>query len=226
MGRWKALLTKAIELIGIVGFIILARLSRNTERRADDVPVVESAQHEEEHCTQDRVPRKYTGIAKLVLTMSAVTMLILLIATGIIGGFNPGPQQPVWFSHHLHANNKHINCFFCHPYAGVSQNPGIPPVEKCMLCHSVIASNFKPIVTLRGYYDRREPIPWVRVAAVPDYVHFSHECHIARGIDCSECHGNIKAMDRVVQVKKFDMNFCVSCHWKYNVSTNCYLCHY
>ena len=65
-----------------------------------------------------------------------------------------------------------------------STNPGLPPVEKCLLCHNVIATKFEPISRIHEYYNAGKPIPWVRVSGVPDFVHFSHQSHLAKGIDC------------------------------------------
>lgn len=165
-------------------------------------------------------------IPKLVLVLAAITAL-LLITTGIIlATLDRGPAQPIPFSHRVHADTKQINCFFCHPYAQVSSNAGIPSVEKCLLCHSRIASQFAPIHKIEEYDLRDQGIPWVRVNKLPDFVRFSHQCHIAGGHDCSDCHGNVKAMDRVRPVYTFDMNFCVTCHRQNRASVNCYTCHY
>jgi hypothetical protein len=163
---------------------------------------------------------------RLTVTLAIITISAAVVVVAIANNLNPGPAQPIPFSHRIHAGTKDISCFFCHPRATVSSNPSLPPVEKCLLCHKVIASNFKPIANVRGYYSRKEPIPWVRVSMVPDFVHFSHQPHLARGFDCGECHGNVKAMDRIKPVHDFQMGFCVDCHWKNNFSVSCYTCHY
>ena len=163
---------------------------------------------------------------KLVLALVALMVGILLLATGVIGRLNPGPAQPVPFSHHVHATTKQLSCFFCQTYAAKSTNAGMPSVAKCMLCHKVVASNFAPIAKLRGYYDQNQGVPWVRVNQLPDFVHFSHEVHVAKGFDCRECHGNVKEMDRITPAHTFNMDFCVSCHWNNKESTDCILCHY
>lgn len=168
-----------------------------------------------------RLPTK----VKVVLTM-LISIAAILIIAGFVMGRYPGPAQPVPFSHRIHASTKQIGCFFCHPDASRSSSAGLPSVEKCMLCHKVIASNFRPIAKLRGYYSRNEPVPWVRVTTIPDFVHFSHQCHIAAKHDCSECHGNVRRMDRVTLVNDFSMGFCVDCHWKNKVSVTCFTCHY
>ncbi|MFB3881552.1 MAG: cytochrome c3 family protein [Armatimonadota bacterium] len=137
-----------------------------------------------------------------------------------------GPEQPLPFSHRIHAGVREINCFFCHSGADRSPVAGIPEVRKCLLCHNVIAAEFPPIKQLHGYYNRREPVPWVRVYQLPQYVHFNHEMHLAKGVDCRECHGDVKAMDRVSVAYTVDMGFCVDCHRKNGAKVDCTACHY
>lgn len=163
---------------------------------------------------------------KVVLLMSAVAGIATLLTVALAARFQPGPAQPIPFSHRIHVGTKHLNCIFCHPNTFNSANAGIPPVEKCLLCHDFIAPNFKPIARIQDYNRRGEGIPWVRVNQLPQFVHFSHKPHIAGGHDCSECHGNVKAMDRVKQVYTLDMNFCITCHRQNKVSVDCYVCHY
>jgi hypothetical protein len=143
----------------------------------------------------------------------------------VAAGRDAGPEQPIPFSHRVHAYYKKIDCFFCHPYADRSPRAGMPPVEKCMLCHSAIITNFPPIKKLRGYYDRKEPIQWVRVTANPDFVFFPHHVHLAKGIDCGECHGNVREMDRVKLTHRFTMGYCVDCHKARKASRDCWTCH-
>ncbi len=163
---------------------------------------------------------------KLVLVLVLIT-LVGVIATGIdLLGLNRGIEQPIPFSHRIHAETKEINCFFCHPYAPISSNAGIPSVEKCLLCHKVVASQFGPIHSIQEYNLRRQGVPWNCVNKLPEFVRFNHQCHVAGGHDCGKCHGNVKGMDRIRPVHKFDMNFCVTCHRKNGVSVDCNICHY
>lgn len=173
-----------------------------------------------------------TVLVRLVVVIVVVVLAVVASASIIVGRINPGPAQPVPFSHRVHADTKNISCFFCHSSALRSNNAGIPPVEKCLLCHDVIAVNFRPIAKIHDYKNRNEPIPWVRVDKVPDFVHFSHQAHLTNAsksgkrFDCSACHGNVRQMDRIRQVYNLEMGFCVDCHWKNNFSTNCYTCHW
>ena len=160
------------------------------------------------------------------LGLSAVLVLIALVAGFVIAGVDVGPAQPIPFSHRLHASSKQIDCLFCHSGATQAANAGIPAVDKCLLCHKVVASRFPPIRQITLYERRGEGIPWKRVNVVPDFVHFSHKVHLNARIDCGRCHGNIKSMDRVRQVHKFDMNFCVTCHDENKALVDCVTCHY
>jgi hypothetical protein len=171
------------------------------------------------------IPKLPTSI-RFILTAIIALAVIVGLRAALSSEYYRGPAQPIPFSHRLHASTKQINCFFCHQYASVSSNAGVPPESKCLLCHNVIASRFPPISQIARYKGLGQGIPWVRVNGLPDFVQFSHQCHIARGHDCSECHGNVKSMDRIVQVKRMDMNFCVTCHWQNKASVNCYICHY
>ena len=161
-----------------------------------------------------------------IIIILAVAACVAVTAVVIAHALYIGPEQPIPFSHRIHAGTKHISCIFCHPNATRSSNAGMPPVEKCAFCHKVIATNFKPISKIFSYYDRNQPIPWVRVYVLPDFVRFNHQAHIAAGRDCGDCHGDVTGMDRIKVARKIDMNFCVSCHWKNKVSTDCYTCHY
>lgn len=163
---------------------------------------------------------------KVAILLIAIAGVAVGLGSLALASLNPGPRQPIPFSHRIHVETKKIDCFFCHQYAARSSNPGMPSVEKCLLCHNVIASQFPPIAKIRDYYRRGVGIPWVRVAQVPDFVRFSHQVHLARGVDCSRCHGDIRSMDRVKLVNRFDMNFCVTCHFRSGASVDCYVCHY
>jgi hypothetical protein len=137
-----------------------------------------------------------------------------------------GPQQPIYFSHRVHAGVKEINCRFCHPFVERSPNAGIPPMEKCFFCHDYIIPTHPQILKEKEHYEKKKPVPWVRIYWVPDFVFFNHIPHIKlAGFDCAECHGDVKTMDRLRPVK-FQMGFCIGCHRKIGAQVDCWLaCH-
>ncbi len=136
-----------------------------------------------------------------------------------------GPEQPIYFSHRVHAGVKEINCRFCHPFVERSPHAGIPEVSKCFFCHQYIIPQHPQILKERWHLETKTPVPWVRIYYVPDHVKFNHQRHIKTGIDCVECHGDVKKMDRLVPVD-FKMGFCIGCHKRYNAQLDCWLaCH-
>ena len=136
-----------------------------------------------------------------------------------------GPRQPIFFSHRVHAGVKKINCRFCHPFVSRSQNAGIPTLEKCFYCHRYIIPLHPQILKERDHYDKKRPVPWIRIYFVPDYVYFHHRPHMRAEIDCIECHGDVQSMDRLTPVN-FKMGFCIGCHRKLKAQLDCWLaCH-
>jgi len=162
-----------------------------------------------------------TIILVTILVISIVLMIFLYYVYPLLG---VGKEQPVAFSHRIHATDKQIDCRFCHNLADKSQNAGIPSLAKCLYCHNLIIARHPQIAKLKSYRESNTPIPCVRVYDVPDHVRFIHKRHIAKNVDCAECHGNVKAMDRITY-KKFEMGFCVTCHRKKEADLDCAACH-
>ena len=156
----------------------------------------------------------------------AVALLVGLPAWRLAYPYGVGPQQPLPFSHRVHAGDKQISCLFCHPYADRAPYAGLPATGECLLCHDKIIPDFPPIQDLKTYYRNGEPIPWVRVYRLPDFAHFDHRLHLRQGIDCGRCHGDVKAMDRIFPNERIRMGFCIDCHRQKQASTECFRCHY
>jgi len=160
--------------------------------------------------------------------LAGVVALLFGLVIWIYGFYFPsriGPEQPIPFSHRVHAGKKKIGCLLCHEHGVASARAGMPPVETCMLCHSRIIITFPWIQKVRDYYFNRQPIAWIKVFYLPEFVYFNHSVHLDRSIDCGWCHGDIKAMDRVEAVQEFTMGFCTTCHRKYGATTDCFTCH-
>lgn len=136
-----------------------------------------------------------------------------------------GPEQPIPFSHQLHAGVKAIDCKFCHPYVGRSKFPGLPPVEKCLYCHNYIIANHPQILKEHNYYNTQTPTPWRKANFLPEHVLFNHQRHIRKGFECEKCHDDIRGMDRI-KGKRFKMGFCIQCHQENKGNLDCWLaCH-
>lgn len=139
------------------------------------------------------------------------------------------PSQPIAFSHQTHSQAE-IQCLFCHPHAMRSDIAGIPSVERCAGCHQVIAKDRIEIQDVLGFWDRGEPIPWEPVVQMPDHVFFSHQPHLAAGVSCETCHGDVGKMSVARPVIRMDMGWCLECHLdqpEENVArlADCLACH-
>ena len=51
---------------------------------------------------------------------------------------NYEPDQPINFSHKIHAGQNKIDCQYCHDTARRSKQSGIPGANTCMNCHSAV----------------------------------------------------------------------------------------
>ena len=127
------------------------------------------------------------------------------------------PDQPVKFSHKVHARDNKTDCLYCHSVAEYSHPAGIPSVSQCMNCHVIVRegthSGRFEINKLVEAYENEMPVRWIKVHNLPDHAFFSHAQHVgAAGLDCSECHGEVEEMDRVMQVSDLSMGWCLDCH--------------
>ena len=122
------------------------------------------------------------------------------------------PEQPIPYSHKLHAGTLKIPCLYCHYSAEKSKHAGVPPLEVCMNCHRIVKTDSPYIQKLTAAYNAGQPIEWIRVHELPDYVYFPHKRHVAKGIACQVCHGNIQEMERVQQHSALTMGWCMECH--------------
>lgn len=125
-------------------------------------------------------------------------------------GYNP--KQPIAFSHALHAGTYGIDCRYCHVAAEISAHATVPSLNVCMNCHKAVKTDSPEIKKLTEAYNSGKPIEWVKVHRLPDHAHFKHNRHIAAGVSCETCHGQVQEMDQVYQAKALNMGWCLECH--------------
>jgi len=144
------------------------------------------------------------------------------------------PEQPIKFSHKLHAGDNEIACQYCHSSVEKSRHAGIPSVNICMNCHKGIQSGpqykDKEIAKIyeaagfdakTGTYDesKQNPLKWIKVHNLPDHVYFNHSQHVVVGqIKCETCHGDVKSMTVAEQKSPLTMKWCIECHRKTEVA--------
>ncbi len=174
---------------------------------------------------QEKQYKLHYRISLGISLVAGIILVFMSIGYSYYFSSRIGTEQPIPFSHRIHAGEKQIGCVFCHAQAIDTDVAGVPSLETCMLCHSKIIVNYPPIVNLRDSYYNKTPILWNRINILQEFVFFSHQAHIQSGVDCGKCHGDVKSMDRINMKKAFQMGFCVQCHRDTRVSYDCLMCH-
>jgi hypothetical protein len=131
---------------------------------------------------------------------------------GVFSNVGYQPEQPIKYSHVLHAGVMKMECLYCHFTAEKSKHAAVPPVDVCMGCHSVVRQDSPEIKKLTEYFEKGIPVPWERIHDLPDHSYFTHQRHIEAGVSCQTCHGPIEEMPVVGQVNKLEMGDCMTCH--------------
>ena len=121
-------------------------------------------------------------------------------------------QQPVQFSHKHHVGDDGIDCRYCHTTVETAASAGIPPTQTCMNCHNQLYADQEYLEPIRASYRDNKPIEWERVHDLPAFAYFNHSIHVAKGVGCSTCHGQIDEMPAVYQENTLQMEWCLSCH--------------
>ncbi|HKP55505.1 MAG TPA: cytochrome c3 family protein [Polyangiales bacterium] len=154
--------------------------------------------------------------------------LVAAVGVAVLGGgltlgiwyyFSPrnlqvgyAPEQPIPYSHKLHAGELGIDCRYCHANIERSQEAMIPPTQACMGCHAIVKKDSPKLAALRASWSTGAPVEWVRVHRVADFVFFDHSVHLAAGVGCVTCHGRVDQMEVVRQDQPLNMGWCLECH--------------
>lgn len=148
---------------------------------------------------------------------------VIIFATVSVAGvwyyFSPeytdvgyAPEQPVAYSHQLHAGDLDIDCQYCHTGVENSKTAKVPSTQTCMNCHSQIKTDSPKLEKVRQSWKTGKPVEWVRVHNLPDYAYFNHAAHVNVGVGCETCHGRIDRMKVVHQKEPLSMSWCMDCH--------------
>jgi hypothetical protein len=121
-------------------------------------------------------------------------------------------EQPIPFSHQHHVGGLGLDCRYCHTSVEKSSFAGMPPTKTCMNCHSQIWINAAMLEPVRKSFRENTPLQWTRVHDLPDFVYFSHEIHVNKGVGCVTCHGQVDQMPLMYQHASLQMEWCLDCH--------------
>lgn len=158
----------------------------------------------------DRILRTVFVVVGLGVIGGASTLYYATLPTTLEPGYQP--QQPVPYSHKLHAGNLGMDCTYCHTSVLKAAYASIPPTQTCMNCHSKVKEKSVVLEPIRASWASGESVPWVKVHRLPDYVFFNHSAHTTAGVSCVSCHGRIDQMVEVKQVQTLAMSWCLECH--------------
>lgn len=160
----------------------------------------------------------------LILPVTLIYITYSLTINALAIGHSPdyAPDQPVKFSHAIHAGQNETDCIYCHSYAHKSKSAGFPSESVCMNCHLIVRNGTRSgtfeIAKVISDFESMKPIEWIKVHNLQDHVFFSHAQHVgAAGISCQECHGPVETMDRIKLNSKMSMGWCMECHRTRNV---------
>lgn len=133
------------------------------------------------------------------------------------------PEQPVPFSHAIHAGQLKLDCRYCHNTVFDAAHAAVPPTATCINCHSpkneqgqsALAAVHADSVNLKPIHESwksGKSMQWIRVHNLPEYVYFNHAAHVNSGVSCVSCHGRIDQMEVVYQHEQLSMAWCIQCH--------------
>jgi cytochrome c551/c552 len=218
-------------ILAIVAFVLL-QVNANLKKLADDkegIPATEPVP-----VWRNKV---YIMFATLVL-FTIGGYYTVMGAIGLGRSQNYQPEQPIFYSHKVHAGTNQISCLYCHGGAQESKHANIPSVNVCMNCHMAIneykgealytaegeevngTNEIKKLYKYAGYEEGKpwdaanaKPVEWVKIHSLPDHVYFNHSQHVAVGkVQCQTCHGEITRMTEVYQFSDLSMGWCINCH--------------
>lgn len=242
-GNQNAIIFGVISLVlGIIA-LILMQVNSNLKKMSDD----------SEGIVRPEPVAFYRN--KTYIAMASIVFFVFggyMVAKGAIGlgrQKDYQPEQPIYYSHKVHAGINQISCLYCHGNAWESKHAAIPSVNVCMNCHKAINTyekgpklykengdevngtaeinklyqyaGFDPNNPSKWDPAKAKPIEWTKIHNLPDHVYFNHSQHIRAGnVQCQSCHGEITAMDEVKQVADLSMGWCINCHRQTNVNFN------
>ena len=164
----------------------------------------------------------------ILLLLASYGFYFGVTEVGVQQGYRP--EQPIKYSHKIHAGELQIDCKYCHSTAEKSKQASVPSVNTCMNCHKAvqlrdryegeISPEIKKIYAAMDYNaedqtygNNPKPIRWIRIHNLPDHAFFNHSMHVkGAGVTCQTCHGPIQTMEVVEQYSTLQMAWCINCH--------------
>lgn len=135
-----------ITLVLVLLIFILGRVNKTLNKVAND--------------KQGLPTKKDTPVFRNKVTITIIGVVLLSLAGYWIvnGAVNMGrqqnymPEQPIFYSHKVHAGINQINCLYCHAGAEKSRQAMIPSTNVCMNCHKQVSeyTGTEKLITYEG----------------------------------------------------------------------------
>ena len=151
-------------------------------------------------------------VGTLLVAGGLIGLLIAIGQSSYVTRAQEYIEQPIQFSHLHHAGDDGIDCRYCHTSVETAAFAGIPPTKTCMNCHSQILSTAPILEPVRASFRDDQPLRWIRVHDLPDFVYFNHSIHVKKGMGCETCHGRVDEMPLMLQENSLQMEWCLTCH--------------
>ncbi len=156
------------------------------------------------------LPLKFVLIGLLITPV--VSMAVWYYFTPKYTRVGYQPEQPVNFSHQIHAGQLGMDCRYCHSFVEVAAHSNVPTTQTCMNCHTQVQKENPKLAPVRESWTTGKSIEWVQIHKTPDYVYFNHSAHVNRGVSCVSCHGKVNEMPVVYHAEPHSMAWCLECH--------------
>lgn len=230
----NSLLFGILTLILAVVALTLLQVNSNLKKLSDDKSGIPSAE-------PVAFWKNKAYIAMVIVVLFVVGgYFVTKAAIGLGRNKDYQPEQPIYYSHKVHAGVNQINCLYCHGGAEQGKHANIPSVNVCMNCHKAITeytgeklfnaeghevdgtAQIKKLYEYAGFNpakpndwdpSKAKPIEWTKIHNLPDHVYFNHSQHVKAGkVQCQTCHGDIPSMGEVKQFADLSMGWCINCH--------------
>ncbi|WP_027381047.1 c-type cytochrome [Chryseobacterium daeguense] len=171
------------------------------------------------------------GLIAILALLATYGIWNWIMWIGVYKGYKP--EQPIYFSHKIHAGEQKIDCQLCHSSAKYGKVSEIPSMNVCMNCHRTIseynAEHYMEPGKDKAFYDgeiqkiyaatgwdpakqqytgKTQPVEWTRIHNMPDFVYFNHSQHVVAGEQAI-----INSFNKKNPNNKIDV-VCKACHGK------------
>jgi hypothetical protein len=155
---------------------------------------------------------RVTLLGGVLILAGLAGLLYVFVRSPYLTEVGLAKPQPIPFSHKQHVGGLGLDCRYCHSTVEETAFAAIPPTETCLGCHRQVVADAPTLEPLRASAEKNQPVQWVRVHNLADYVYFNHNIHINKGIGCESCHGRVDQMPVMAKAEPLHMDWCLACH--------------